>query len=80
MVVAGAQGQATAALGTRGPPTEGPLVDVEPAEHGRALAPTVEASGQGQDDAGGPTLQILYFGAALTKVYAHGHGRRRDGP
>jgi hypothetical protein len=34
----------------------------------------VVAGAQGQDDAGGLTLQILYFGAALTKVYAHGHG------
>jgi hypothetical protein len=44
IVVAGAHGQAIAELGTRGPPTEGPLVDVDRAERGRAPAPTVEAS------------------------------------
>jgi hypothetical protein len=29
---------------------------------------------------GGPTPQILYFGAELTKASSHGYNSRRDGP
>jgi hypothetical protein len=74
MVVAGAQGQAIAEPGTRGPPTEGPLADVDRALRGRAPAPTAEASSHGQEEPGGRRPQTLHFGAALTKVCARGYG------
>jgi hypothetical protein len=74
MVVAGAQGQAIAEPGTRCPPTEGPVVDVDRAPRGRAPAPTVEASSHAQEEAGGPSPQTFDFGPALTKVCVHGYG------